>query len=253
MLDQIHKILTTQHIFSHNNQGILVCRVENAQRGILLAKDIVYDIIDSKTVLYLSGGSTPKVLYELIAQEENFYAGGVGMIDERFGEKWHKTSNELMIKQTGLLRYLHMRHIPFYPILTAEKEMDRETTALDYDSVLRDLFAVYQKHITILGIGSDGHTAGLPAIAEIMEEIMKDKMSLVMSYDDQKGMYKKRVTMTQLALEMMDLHIVLVFGEEKKKALDALFTQGKIAEISSRILTTPEIAKKTILITDQFV
>jgi 6-phosphogluconolactonase/glucosamine-6-phosphate isomerase/deaminase len=35
-------------------------------------------------VLFLSGGSTPKTLYEILAKEQKLKAGAVALIDERF-------------------------------------------------------------------------------------------------------------------------------------------------------------------------
>jgi len=40
--------------------------------------------------LYLSGGSTPKELYKRFATAEQITPGAVGMVDERYGEKFHE-------------------------------------------------------------------------------------------------------------------------------------------------------------------
>jgi 6-phosphogluconolactonase/glucosamine-6-phosphate isomerase/deaminase len=250
MLDQIEELFKKKNIFFHKNQGITVAQIATAENGVSLTASILYQIIDRKTVLYLSGGSTPKSLYTKLAKEETFLPGAVGQVDERYGMPLHESSNQLMIRETGFLRYLEMRDIPFYPIL---KGKSREETAIEYDEKIRELNAVYQKSIAIMGIGTDGHTAGIPAQSSKFK-VQSSKFTghdLVAEYEDAQRFYKERVTMTYLALEMMDLLILLVFGEDKKKALEQMFEEGAEEEIPARFYKRPEISKKTLLITDQ--
>lgn len=272
MFDQIQQILKKENIFSHLNAGITIATVANQHEGYGLAKKILYGLLDRKTVLYLSGGNTPKVLLEQLAHEEQLIAGAVGMVDERFGPKFHDKSNEEMMSATGFLRYLQMRDIPFYPILTvissiSEKSSGdlssqarrddtiRKKTAQAYDEKLRTLNSTYQKSVAILGIGSDGHTAGLPALSSKVKihnaKLFEEKYDLVTEYHDTIGSYGERVTMSFVALSMLDLLIVLAFGEEKKKPLKQMFTDGSEEEIPARFFTRPDIAKKTILLSDQ--
>src|SRR5580698_7247920 len=98
MFDYLNKY----SIHHHLNQRITVCNVADLTAGVGLVKEILYDIVDRKTVLYLSGGSM-QALYEQLAREEIFLPGAVGLIDERFGEPMHLNSNEKMISETRLL------------------------------------------------------------------------------------------------------------------------------------------------------
>jgi 6-phosphogluconolactonase len=251
MIETIRTILKKHQVFSHQNTGITVAKVETLFDGFRLAKDILYTLVDAKTVLYLSGGNTPKTLYEQLATEETIHPGAVGLVDERYGTKFHERSNEKMIQETGLLRYLQMRDIAFYPILVGKS---REETAAAYDEKLRSLNATYQKSIAILGIGTDGHTSSLapnrPDFTNPMFDLSQ-KHLLVSEFNDQKSAYKERVGMTFLGLEMQDVLLVLVFGHDKKKTLDSVFSEGKETEIPSRFFKRPDIAKKTLFITDQ--
>jgi 6-phosphogluconolactonase len=252
MLSTIQEILKQKNILFHQNQGVTVVSVANLHEGFGLTKDILYKIVDPKTVLYLSGGSTPKVLYEKLAEEESLQPGAVGIVDERFGSKFHDKSNEKMIKETGLTRYLQMRDIPFYPILQGKK---REETAESYDEKFRSLNASFQKSVAILGIGPDGHTAGLPALNSKVKiqnsKVYDTDYDLVSEYHDTIGFYGERVTMTFLALKMMDLLLILAFGEEKKEALKKMFSEGSEEEIPARFFVRQDVSKKTLLITDQ--
>jgi len=253
MLTKIQQILRDKNSFSHRNEGILIANVASAGDGVILATDMLTAVIDKKTLLLLSGGRTPKELYEALAATEKLEPGAVGLVDERYGEKFHENSNEKMIQDTGLLRYFSARDIPFYPILATGET--REETADDYDLMLRELQTVYQKNVGILGIGLDGHTAGLPAQNEKRKsqiaKVYDEKYKLVTEYNDESGKYGKRVTMTFLGLSYLDLLLVLVFGDDKKAALDLVFSDGSEEEVPGRFYKRPEIAKKTLLITDQ--
>jgi len=188
----------------------------------------------------------------------------VGLVDERFGEKLHDNSNEKMIKETGLLRYFHLRDTPFYPIL---KGLSREETAQEYDQTVRKLNSIFPKSVALLGIGADGHTAGIAGDRGTVRKwgnkgdkgdifknpiFEKERQHLFVSdFNDEHGYFKERITMTFLGLSMIDLLIILAFGENKKEALDAMFEDGPESEIPARFFKRPDIAKKTLFITDQ--
>jgi 6-phosphogluconolactonase/glucosamine-6-phosphate isomerase/deaminase len=181
-----------------------------------------------------------------------------------------------MMRDAGLLRYLEMRDIRFYPILNhhsgkssgasrnqssergdsgqSQNDVERRVFTESYDKTLRELFSLYRQTVGILGVGLDGHTAGLPAQnskSKIQKSNLYDTFDYVTEYNDEGGFYGERVTMTFTGLSMLDLLIVLVFGDDKKMALDLLFEDGKEENIPSRFFKRPEIAKKTIIITDQ--
>jgi 6-phosphogluconolactonase/glucosamine-6-phosphate isomerase/deaminase len=243
--------LTKQSVFFNKLYGITFVTVESAEKGNDLAKDIIYEVVDKKTALFLSGGKTPQILYKDLAKEYRLNAGAVALIDERFGEKFHENSNETMVKQSGLVSYLFSHGIRVYPILT-DKPIPIEQSAEKYDEQVRSLFAQFPQSVGILGVGLDGHTAGLPANSNIWKQPqMQDKNSFVTYFNDNGGFYKQRITMTFLGLSMLDFYVVLVFGENKKKALELLLKDGPEEEVPARFFKRPDIAKKTLFITDQ--
>jgi 6-phosphogluconolactonase/glucosamine-6-phosphate isomerase/deaminase len=121
----------------------------------------------------------------------------------------------------------------------------------DYDETIRFVFNYFPKSIGILGVGVDGHIAGLPAGTQNSKLKTERETELVANFDDFPAAQKERITLTFLGLSRLDEIIVLVFGKDKKKALGQMFKPGLIAEIPSRFLTQPEIAERVILITDQ--
>jgi 6-phosphogluconolactonase/glucosamine-6-phosphate isomerase/deaminase len=251
MIENVQKVINQQHVISHKNTGITVCVVKNPDEGFDLVKKVLYEIIDKKTVLYLSGGSL-HALYKELAQEELLEPGAVGLIDERFGKKFHKNSNELMLRESGLYRYLQLKNIPFYPILQQDKDRDETTDA--YDQLVRSNTANFQKSVGLLGIGPDGHTSSLAPNRRDFRNPMFSKENeymYVSEFNDPKSNYGERIGMLFLGLSMLDYLIVAAFGTTKQKALKKLFDDGAEEEVPARFFKRPEIAKKTVLITDQ--
>jgi 6-phosphogluconolactonase/glucosamine-6-phosphate isomerase/deaminase len=243
--------LNKHAIPNHQNQSITVCNVADLEAGMELAKEILYEIVDSSTVLYLSGGSMQR-LYELLTKEEQIKPGAVGLIDERFGEPMHDSSNEKMIRDTKFLKYLAFNNIPFYPVIQMGKT--REEAAKGYDAQVRSLHATFKKHIGLIGIGPDGHISSIIPNRSDFHNPWFDadrKDLLVSEFDDEKSHYKERVGMTFLGLSMLDQLLVLVFGDSKQAAFDLMFEEGKEEDLPARFFKRPEIAEKTVLITDQ--
>lgn len=232
-----------------NKNGIIVFESPTVNKANEVASEILEKYSDFKTTLFISGGNTPKKLYELIASKKSLRAGAVGQIDEHFGKKGHRHSNELMIEGTGLVKYFESKNIRFYPMLEAGSEIHK--CAKDYDEALRFILKYIPKSVGILGVGADGHTAGIPAILEVAKKIMEEQGSLVSFYDA--GKYGPRITLNFQGLGLLDLIIILVLGQEKREALKNMFKEGPMDEIPARFYLRPEIAKKTILITDQVV
>jgi 6-phosphogluconolactonase/glucosamine-6-phosphate isomerase/deaminase len=269
MIDVARKIIIEEHCTLHEHLQVPFVTVSDSTRGIELAKKILYEIVDRRAVLYLSGGKTPQEMYRELAREEQIAPGVAALVDERYGKPFHENSNELMLRETGFLRYLQMKDIPFFGILSSRhSRLDRESDSRfrgnddtlrkklteDYDQRLRELFATYQKHIAILGIGLDGHTAGIPSDRGVWEEFgLKNRMKIEMAidYDDHGKFYGERISMSFLALSMMDVFLVLVFGQDKRRALEWMFADGLEDEVPSRFFKRPDIAPKTLIITDQ--
>lgn len=218
-----------------------IIKVKNADRPVDKAKSLLYKYCNSQTALFLSGGSTPKALYQILAKERKLKVGAVSLVDERFGLQMHQNSNEKMIEDTGLFEYFKYLNIPIETILNGK---DIEDMAIDYGKTVLKLLEDYKQKIAILGIGEDGHTAGIPAG-------FNNSKDFVVKIDNFPGEFKQRITLTFKALEKMDKLIVLVFGKSKKQALEQMFINAAIEEIPARFYLKKEVSKKTILFTDQ--
>jgi len=171
----------------------------------------------------LSGGSTPRPLYALLASPA--YAPRIDWPnvhvfwgDERCVPPDHPDSNYRMARETLLDR------VPLLPdnIHRMPGERDPEAGAGAYDAHLRSFFAadgedVPRFDLLLLGMGGDAHTASLfPGTAALGET---DRW-VAANYVEKLGAW--RLTLTPPALNAAAEIVVLVSGADKADALDAV-------------------------------
>ena len=171
--------------------------------------------------LVLSGGSTPKKLYQLLASETyrnkidwsrmHFFWG-----DERYVPFSDERNNAKMAFDTLL------DHIPVIKdqIHIIRTDIDPETSALDYEKILRRYFPDknHTFDLVLLGLGDNAHTLSLfPGHLEIDE-----KSKWVKSiYLREENMY--RITMTAPVVNAAACVAFLISGHEKMTALYNVF------------------------------
>src|SRR5688572_7396365 len=119
-MDDIKRILLEEGVALKDHLEVPFVTVSDSSQGIELAKKILYTIVSRNSVLYLSGGRTPQEMYKELAKEEKIHPGAVALVDERYGKPFHENSNELLLRDSGFLRYLQMKDIPFFNILKNE-------------------------------------------------------------------------------------------------------------------------------------
>ena len=170
----------------------------------------------------LSGGSTPRRLYTLLADDADlhekipwerihFFWG-----DERHVPPDHPDSNYRMAFEAMLSRV----PIPSTNIHRIRAENpDASKAAEDYIRDIHRFFGITNGEIprfncVLLGMGSDGHTASLfpdsPALGEKKRLVVADRVEKFDSF---------RITLTVPVLNNADLILFLVSGAEKADAL----------------------------------
>jgi 6-phosphogluconolactonase len=135
-----------------------------------LEKDVVATLGDaiearSHAVLAVSGGNTPKPLFERLARADlDFSRVYVTLVDERWVDTSDDASNEKMLRASLLQG--HGAHARFVPLknaaVTAAQGVAATSKALD--SLPRPF------DLVLLGMGDDGHTASLFPKARQLEE-----------------------------------------------------------------------------------
>ncbi|MFB1479287.1 6-phosphogluconolactonase [Corallococcus sp. RDP092CA] len=119
--------------------------------------------------LALSGGSTPRPAYRLLADHRlPWERVDVYFVDERFVPPDHPDSNYLLVKQS-LLQPLEL---PDAQVFRMQGERaDHDAAARDYEQALPE-----RLDVVLLGVGEDGHTASLmpghPALQERARRVL---------------------------------------------------------------------------------
>ena len=175
--------------------------------------------------LNLSGGSTPKALYELMATEaysRKFDWTRVHIFygDERFVPMDHPDSNYRMTRE-ALLSHVPIPEENVYPVET--ETGDPAGAAAAYEKTLK---AYYGKDtidpakplfdVTLLGLGDDGHTASLFPGTAALEERKKWVTSIIGAKPE------PRISMTYPILASSAVALFLVAGAKKREILARL-------------------------------
>ncbi len=169
----------------------------------------------------LSGGSTPKLLYGLLASDTFRHEVAWGRIEFFFGdERWvpptSKDSN-YKLANDNLFKPLHISPESIFPMLT--EGMEPQEAAPQYEATLRRVFGLREGEMPkfdmiFLGMGDDGHTASLFPHTSALHE--KSKL-VVANYVDKLDTW--RITLTAPVLNAGVEVLLMVGGEGKSAAL----------------------------------
>ncbi|MDJ0657989.1 MAG: 6-phosphogluconolactonase [Crocosphaera sp.] len=190
------------------------------------ALDLIVDKIHTtlqqqeKFTLALAGGSTPKPLYEALAQKSlplekiHIFWG-----DERYVPADHPDSNEKMARDAWLDQ-VNFPPSNIHPMPTGSN--DPSVDAQTHDQELKQFFGVKAGEfpafdIILLGMGDDGHTASLFPQTEALT--VSDRLITVGNKDGQ-----PRLTFTYPLINHARCVMFLVAGENKRPALAQIFS-----------------------------
>jgi len=176
----------------------------------------------------LSGGSTPKTLYELLASDEfrsrfpwqrvSWYFG-----DERFVPYNNPESNYRMVREA----MLDKAPVPPENIYPIPADGSPEDAAERYERTLQNAYGATILDparplfdLTLLGLGPDGHTASLLPGEPVLEE--RKRWVAAVSH----GRPEVRITMTYPVIESGRRVAFLVTGREKEPIFRAIRAGG---------------------------
>lgn len=199
---------------------------------------------DGRFTLALSGGSTPKNLYNLLATnartalpwDRMFFFWG----DERHVPPTDPESNYRMADETMLAK-IPVAAGNVFRIKT--ENPDAAAVAEAYEQTLRKFFQLQPGQVPtfdliLLGMGPDGHTASLfPGTAAL-----KEKSRLVVANWVEK-MQTHRITLTLPVLNAARCVTFLVSGTDKAPALHAVLEENVPAEQYPSKLIKPSDGK----------
>lgn len=206
-----------------------------------------------KKLIFLSGGSVVRLYKTLghVLREGEIDPSHIAFAqaDERFQPKSElriekqelrinkDEINSYQIEKTGLWDVCRKKKIPYYLI---SQEGTCRQSAKGYNEIIKELLGKYPYHLAILGVGEDGHTAGLLPGYERLWNIDR----FIVGYEIEKrqnetAVFKKRVTLTPKTLSELDFALVVASGEKKRRAIEnAFYPQALLQKIEKVDLFT---------------
>ncbi|MBI3671496.1 6-phosphogluconolactonase [Candidatus Azambacteria bacterium] len=205
-------------------------------------------------LLLFSGGSALGILNHLETQSPSLFLRilaiffhlevkppsglTVAVLDERYDEA-DKNNNFFQLMQTGF--YKRAKDVGASFIDTRVNGRQESELAGYFEGELRKWKKEHPngKIIATAGVGADGHTSGIMPFPEDEKKFNElfEADGWVASYDASgKREQKKRITTTNTFLKNIDEIFVFISGEEKRKALENMRKDGRVAEIPARIL-----------------
>ena len=180
--------------------------------------------------LVLSGGSTPRRLYRMLARPE--WAGRIDWTsvvlffgDERCVPPTHPDSNYGMAKEA----LIDPLRITPHHVMRMQGEVEPEEAASHYESMIREAFAPDRTpfprfDLIFLGLGDDGHTASLFPSSPALHE----QTRLVVATSSPIGI-PHRLTMTLPLLNTAETIMFLVTGSSKASVLHRVLEDRETA------------------------
>ncbi len=167
--------------------------------------------------LVLSGGSTPRATYELLAGRDlDWDCCEIFFGDERLVPPDHPDSNYRMARESLLAG----PNVKPRKVLAIPTDGSLQSCADRYDEMLRQQYGagtldpdVPLFHLTLLGLGEDGHTASLLPDQPVLKE--RERWAAPVP----QGRAEPRITLTYPALNSSELILFLVSGSAKRDAL----------------------------------
>lgn len=219
---------------------IELVKVKDKAAGQIKAYEILKKIVDSITLLALSGG-TSMDYRGMIVDPDDIVPGAICVVDERYGVPFHENSNEKLLMDAGVKEFADKHCIENRKVLCGKSF---EETADIYDKKIADLFLRFPKRVGVMGVGTNLHTAGIFPNSQALKSqnyVVAEKV------DDR---FQKRITLTLKVLGEFTNFIVMMFGQEKKEALEIILdeTENDLQKYPAVFYRKSGI--KTFLVTD---
>jgi len=229
----------------------------NAQQIAKLSADLFADAairaIQARGVarIAISGGSTPKAVFELLANPSAPYLTSIPwaqlqlfFVDERCVPPTDSESNFLMTK-TAMLDALPL---PAANVHRMEGELDPELAASRYEAEIRNTFKLEGAEtptfdLILLGLGPDGHTASLFPHTEGLNEMAR---IVIANHVPQKDTW--RITLTWPVITQGREVAFLIEGAGKAEMVKTVFTGPYDPETLPAQIIRPATGKLTLLL-----
>lgn len=194
----------------------------------------------------VSGGSTPEPLYKSLSNVDlDWGLVYVALVDERWVDFDHEKSNEAFT-----VKYLIQNKA------ASANLVGMKNTASTAQEGLADCEAAYQQlaqpfDMTILGMGSDGHTASLfPHAQGLVPALNPDSPELcaaiIAHQSEVTGTITERMTLSLAGLLRSKTLVLLITGDEKLAVLRKAQAGDDVAEMPIRALLQQQRVPVTV-------
>lgn len=165
-----------------------------------------------KVLWLISGGSNIVITADILRQLHGTQNLTIAQVDERYGPVGHPDSNWQQLLDSGA----PLDGVRLVPILDNPLGSMHEAAA-DYGGKLQKLLKTADTSIAQLGMGTDGHIAGILPGTESVQAA-----GLVTSYQTEQF---DRITLTFNGLDQVQELWLFAYGQDKKPQLEALQNQ----------------------------
>ena len=206
--------MPTTHIFK-NNEAVAEAFADFLQKEIEKAE---------KINIALSGGSTPKVLFDILARKYadkidwkkvHFYWGDERCVPPTDDESNYKLTNE------KLFEHINIPSVNIHRILGENdpvEEAKRYGTLIEWNLFLKDGLPIFD--LIILGMGSDGHTA---SIFPHQIKLLNAAETCAVAIHPESG--QRRITITGNVINAAKQIHFLVTGSSKTSVIKEIFSK----------------------------
>ena len=192
--------------------------------------------------LFVSGGGTPKPLYEALSKTELAWKKvKIALVDERWVDQEDEASNERLIKRHLLIN--NAKAATFIGMKTSDKHAKGAQSKVE--ALYRGMPQPFT--VAIVGMGIDGHTASLFPNADGLTAALKTESEQLTASIKAKpspvtGPYIERLSLTLSGLLKCERLIILITGEDKLEVFDQAMKPGPVEAMPIRGLLNQEKA-----------
>jgi 6-phosphogluconolactonase len=205
---------------------------------------------DGRFMVALSGGNTPRQMFELLASDEfrgqvdwakvHFFWG-----DERAVPPTSPESNYAMARRAMLIR------VPIPEGNVHRMEAEKASigrAAHEYEEVLRKYLDLDDRgfprfHLIFLGMGKDGHTASLFPGTRVTQQTSRWVSTPMVT-----KLNMRRMTLTLPVLDAARCVVFLVVGSEKAEILRAVLEGKSDPPYPAQLVQPRDLGKKLFLV-----
>jgi 6-phosphogluconolactonase len=205
---------------------------------------------DGRFMVALSGGKTPRQMFELLASEE--FRGQVDWAkvhvfwgDERAVPPSNAESNYGMARRELLIR------VPIPEANVHRMEAEKASigrAAHEYEEILRKYLELDDRgfprfHLIFLGLGQDGHTASLFPGTRVLRQTSRWVSTPLVT-----KMNMRRMTLTLPVLDAASRVVFLVAGTEKAQILHTVLQEKPDPPLPAQLVQPRELGMKIFLV-----